>query len=124
LLNFFSTHILEMQAVDSNPLMEILMSLFKIAVVVLLIVNAFYIFNKKSGKKLPDIKTRMLRKFQFANYELLPQLTNEEKQEMVQVLQNTIINAELFKKENYKQDNSLKTQRPVKNPIKKVHFQF
>lgn len=66
----------------------------------------------------------MLRKFQFANYELLPQLSNEEKQEMVQVLQNTIINAELFKKENYKKDDSLKTQRQVKNPIKKVHFKF
>jgi len=110
-------------SVMSNPFVDLGLTLFKIIVVVLLIMNAFYLFNKKS-KKIPDLKTRMLRKFQFANYELLPQLSNEEKQEMIQVLQNTITNAELFKKGKDYKDNSMKTQRQIKNPIKKVHFKF
>ncbi len=105
----------------SNPFVDLGLTFFKIIVVVLLILMALNLFNKK-GKKIPDLKTRMLRKFQFANYELLPQLSNEEKQEMIQVLQNTITNAELFKKGN--KDNSMKSQRQAKNPIKKVHFKF
>ena len=108
----------------TDPFFDVLLSLFKVVVIVLLIANAFYFLHKKDNKKLPDIKTRMLRKFQFANYELLPQLSSEEKQEMVQVLQNTITNAELFKNNSYKKENSLKTQKEVKNPIKKVHFKF
>ena len=55
-----------------------------------------YIDGGKKTKK-EDIKIRMWKKFQFANFELLPDLNPIEKRDMLMTLDNTIFNAELFK---------------------------
>lgn len=95
---------------------------FKLVVIAFIVLNIYWMFSKKATvTKIPDITTRMRRKFQFAHGEVLPQLTMNERKDMLQVLQNTIINAELFKNPE-RVKNGISSKKVVNGPIKRVHF--
>lgn len=75
-----------------SPLLPIL----KWVLIGILIVY-FFFSDSKRKRKMPDIKMRMLRKFQYVHAELFPQLADHEKREMFNVLSTTVHNASLFK---------------------------
>jgi len=81
----------------------------------------FMLFDRKT--KQEDIKTRMWKKFQFANYELLPEMNPSEKREMLMTFDNTILNAELFKGKKNKlfENENAKLKKSAK---KRVSFSF
>ena len=97
--------------------------LSKLAVIIFVILNLVWLFSKKSSK-IPDVQTRMLRKFHFTNFELLPHLNSDERKEMIQVLQNTITNAELFKSKDSTANIGTKLKKQNKTPARKVHFKI
>lgn len=105
----------------SDPFVSTFGWAIKLAILVLIIVKVYWYFIRRN-EKTSGLQTRMLRKFHYTHYELLPQLDIEERKEMFQVLRNTITNAELFKDKELNRENYVKTKKSVKSPSKKVNF--
>ena len=78
--------------------------------------------SKKQNKKI-DVKTRLWRRFIFTNGEILPHLTDEEKNEMLTVYNTTVENVQLLQKS--KSEAKIDQQKTkIKNKNKKVTFQL
>ena len=71
-----------------------------------------------------DLKTRMFREFQLANKEVIPYLSSKEKTEMVNVINTTIMNAQLFRSKSGEFTESQKVRKSNKTVQKKVCFQL
>jgi hypothetical protein len=78
----------------------------------------FLFSDKRKGNKIPDIKSRMWRKFQYVHAELFPHLADHEKREMISVLNTTVANASLFKDT----PNRSNSESAKKKTHKKVSF--
>jgi hypothetical protein len=102
-----------------TDLVKTLLPFVKWILIGLFVLHFFCLFDKKKGAKTSDIKTRMWRKFQYVNAELIPHLDHEEKKSMVEVLKTTLANAELFKNKDKRISHS---DSPRKRSAKKVTF--
>ena len=84
------------QPTSSNSLfLGYIFPVLKWGLIIYFVICLLMLMGKKNKKE--DIKTRMWKKFQFANFELLHDLNPNEKRDMLMTLDNTIFNAELFK---------------------------
>jgi hypothetical protein len=91
----------------------------KWVLIIFVVVHIFCLIDKKRNGKLPDIRTRMFRKFQYVNSELFGHLDSQEKKDMLDVLKTTLSNAELF---STKESRTHITDSGRKKSAKKVRF--
>lgn len=87
---------------------------------ILMVILVYILKDNKEDET--DVHIRALQRFQFTHKEVLPLLSKKERHEMLQVLENTIANARLFKdkKELVKLDTM--TKKKLNKEGKRVCF--
>lgn len=78
--------------------------------------------EKENEEEAPDLKTRTWKRIQFANHELFPLLNMQEKKDMMQLLNTTAANAEMFKNIKFEQTNNILPRKSPKESAKRVVF--
>ena len=92
--------------------------------VVLLLLGIAWISNKGEAKARPNVKTRMWKRLEFAHAELLPFLDYHEKKEMIELLNTTVANAELFKDMSLEEKECMLKSKSQRNCSKRVEFKL
>lgn len=91
---------------------------------VLLLLGIAYISNKDEAKTKPTLKTRMWRRLEVSHAELLPLLDYHEKKQMIDLLNTTVANAELFKGMSAEERECMFKSKPQRSCNKRVEFKL
>lgn len=92
--------------------------------VVLVLLGIAWILNKGDAKAKPNVKTRMWKRLEYSHAELLPFLDYQEKKEMIDLLNTTVANAELFKDMSLEEKECMFKSKPQRNCSKRVEFKL
>ena len=106
---------------QTNPLSTFqayIIPFIKWGLIIYFAICIFLIIERKNNKS-DDIKSRMWKKFQFSNYELLNQLDTAEKKQLLKTFDNTLLNATLFKgvKHSNFEKNGLSSKKSIRKRV-------
>ena len=91
--------------------------------VVFAVLGFIWLSDKKQAKP-SDVQARVWRRLQYAHAELLPLMDTQEKKQMVELVNTTIANAELFKNMKPGEVEKLGRKRVIRESGKKVEFRI
>lgn len=106
---------------DNLTLAELIRKLFVYCMVVLMVVSIYRAFKRKTSRLQGDTPTRIWRRMQFANMDIMRNMNERERQEFIETFNNTVKNAEMWKdKKSLTRLQSSESSK--KSPSKGVQF--